>query len=37
VRNVNDRQPIGRRIRPYDNLWEGVLQLESINDGAPVF
>ena len=37
VRIVNDRQPIGRRVRPYDNLWEGTLKLESINAGALAF
>ena len=34
---TNDRQPIDRRIRPYNDLWEGVLQLESINEGFLVF
>ena len=37
VRIVNDVQPVGRRVRPYDDLWEGTLQLESINRGDLVF
>jgi hypothetical protein len=37
VRIVNDRQPIGRRVRPYDDLWQGALELESINTGALAF
>jgi len=37
VRITNDRQPIDGRIAPYKDLWQGTLQLESINDGALVF
>jgi hypothetical protein len=37
VRIVNDRQPIGKRIRPYANLWEGMVELESIDRGSLVF
>jgi len=33
VRIANDRQPIGGRMRPYADLWQGVLQLESVHDG----
>jgi len=36
-RIVNERQPIGRRIRPYNDLWEGVLELESVNNGGLAF
>lgn len=34
---TNQQQPIGRRIRPHNNLWEGVIQLESIDRGSLVF
>lgn len=33
VRIVNDVQPIGGRMRPNENLWQGTLLLESINRG----
>ena len=32
-RIVNDDNPVRRRMRPYGNLWEGGLQLESLHDG----
>lgn len=32
-RITNATQPIGRRQRPYADTWEGLLELESINDG----
>ena len=34
---VNQQQPIGKRIRPYNDLWEGVIQLESIDKGSLIF
>ncbi len=37
VQIVNERQPIGSRVRPYNDLWEGVLELESINRGGLIF
>ena len=37
VRIVNDRQPIGRRMQPYADQWQGLLQLESIDKGSLVF
>lgn len=37
VRITNDRQPIGRRMRPYADRWEGVIELESIDRGSLVF
>ena len=36
-RITNGQQPIGSRIRPYDDLWQGTLRLESINNGSLVF
>ena len=36
-RIVNDRQPIGKRIKPYKDLWEGTIELESIDQGSLVF
>ena len=36
-RIVNETQPIGSRIRPYDNMWQGMVQLESIDRGSLVF
>ena len=37
VQITNQQQPIGRRIRPDQNLWEGTLMLESIDRGSLVF
>lgn len=37
VRLVNDRQPIGKRMQPYADQWQGLLQLESIDKGSLVF
>ena len=37
LRMVNERQPIGGRIRPYKDQWQGTLQLESIDEGGLVF
>jgi hypothetical protein len=34
VRIVNDSQPIGKRLRPYADLWEGTLHLESLDPGG---
>ena len=34
TRIVNDQQPINRRIRPHDNLWSGMISLESLIRGA---
>lgn len=34
VRIVNDTQPIGRRVRPHADLWQGSLRLESVNNGG---
>ncbi len=34
VRIVNETQPIGQKISPYADQWQGVLQLESINAGG---
>jgi len=36
-RIVNPRQPIGRKERPYPDLWKGTLELSSINDGRLAF
>jgi hypothetical protein len=36
-RLVNDSQPIGRRIRPYADAWEGTLELAGLGDGRLVF
>ena len=32
-RVVNDDNPVRKRMRPYGNLWEGGLRLESLHDG----
>ena len=32
-RIVNETQPIESRIAPYPNQWQGLLQLESVNQG----
>jgi hypothetical protein len=37
VRIVNDTQPFGKRIRPYADLWEGTLRLESLDPGGLAF
>jgi hypothetical protein len=37
VRIANDRQPIGKRMRPYRDRWEGTLELESLTPGDLVF
>ncbi|MDH4249041.1 MAG: hypothetical protein OEW39_14650 [Deltaproteobacteria bacterium] len=37
VRIANDRQPIGGRVKPYVDLWQGVLQLESVHDARLSF
>jgi len=37
VRIVNETQPIGRRVRPYPDLWEGTLRLESTDAGGLAF
>ena len=37
VRIANDRQPIGGRVKPYADLYQGVLQLESVHDGRLSF
>jgi hypothetical protein len=37
VRIANNSQPIGKRVKPYQDKWEGLLQLESIDDGSLVF
>lgn len=37
VRITNDAQPIGRRMRPYDDRWEGTIELESLGPGGLVF
>lgn len=37
VRIVNDTQPVGRRVAPYADLWEGTLELESLDAGSLVF
>jgi hypothetical protein len=37
VRIVNDSQPIGRRMRPYADRWEGTLRLESLDPGGLAF
>lgn len=36
-RIINDRKPIGQRVRPYQDRWAGVLHLESIDEGSLVF
>lgn len=36
-RIVNDRQPIGRRMRPYGDLWQGRLELAGLHDGRLAF
>jgi hypothetical protein len=36
-RLVNGRQPIGRRIRPYGDRWEGSLSLAGLHDGRLAF
>ena len=37
VRITNQNQPIGSRIRPYQDQWQGTLMLESIDRGSLVF
>lgn len=37
VRIVNDTQPVGRRLRPYDDRFAGALELESVRRGGLVF
>ena len=37
VRIANDVQPIGRRMRPYGDRWEGTLELESLSPGELAF
>lgn len=37
VRIANDKVPIGRRMRPYGNRWEGTLELESLTTGELAF
>ena len=37
VRIVNGRQPIGRRMRPYYDLWQGAVELEEVRPGSLVY
>jgi hypothetical protein len=37
VRIANESQPIGRRMRPYGDRWEGALELESLTSGELAF
>jgi hypothetical protein len=37
VRIANETQPIGRRVRPYEDRWEGTLELESLGPGGLAF
>lgn len=37
VRIANERQPIESRVAPYEDLWQGTLELESIHAGGLAF
>jgi hypothetical protein len=34
---VNDTQPVGRRIRPLADAWQGTLELAGLHDGRLAF